>query len=67
MNNPCEFIKGIHDDPFRLVKNLTVKEYYALKEHVTGCSECTRLLDDLDEKYKDTAPGSSEWDQTRYN
>jgi hypothetical protein len=67
LDNPCEFIKGIHADPFKLVKNLTVKEYYKLKDHVEKCAECTRLLDDMDNKYKDIAPGSSPWKNTRNN
>jgi hypothetical protein len=47
MKFPCEFIQGIHADPFKMIKNLSIKEYYALKEHVQTCYNCSRLLDEI--------------------
>jgi len=56
IENFCEFVKGIHADPFKLVKNLTLREYYALKDHIQMCNKCTQLLDDVNEKYRDYKP-----------
>lgn len=66
MENFCEFVKGIHDDPFKLIKNLTLREYYDLKAHVDVCDDCTTLLEDMHEKYKDYKPDPN-LNDGRYN
>lgn len=53
IENFCEFIKGIHTDPFKLIKNLIVRDYYALQKHLQVCDECGILVDEVQEKYKD--------------
>jgi hypothetical protein len=67
LNNPCEFIKGIHDNPMALVKNLTIGDYQALTEHLQSCENCATMVDEVIEKFKDIGPGSSPWENTRWN
>lgn len=67
MNNPCEFIKGIHDNPMALVKNLTIRDYMEIQDHLQSCEKCAIMIDEVIEKYKDIGPGSSPWSNTRYN
>ena len=64
--NFCEIIKKIYENPFAKVENLTVGNFYKLKEHVATCAECSRLTEELLEKHKDV-PHESEWDKTKYN
>lgn len=66
MENFCEFIKGIHTNPFKLVKNLTVREYYDLKAHVDVCDDCATLLDEIKTKYPDDRPNPN-FNDGRYN
>lgn len=67
MNNPCEFIQNIHADPLKLIKNLTLRDYYSLQDHLQSCEKCGMLLNEVLEKYKNVGPRSSPWEQTKYN
>jgi hypothetical protein len=55
-SNFCEFIKGIHTNPFALVKELSIREYYALQKHVQVCENCAILIEEVYEKYGDAPP-----------
>ncbi len=38
----CQIIRDIEKDPKANVKPMTVREFYALKDHVAECKECSR-------------------------
>lgn len=67
IENFCEFIKKIHDSPFDLITDLTIKDYYAVAAHLKTCENCAILVTETIEKNKDKIPGVSPWDQTRFN
>jgi hypothetical protein len=56
IDNFCTFVKNIHADPFALIKDLSIRDYYALANHVKTCNTCDGLLEEIYEKYKDYKP-----------
>ena len=66
IENFCEIIRRIHADPKAKVVGLTVRDYYNLQEHVAQCEECTKLTDEILEKYKDV-PSDPNLNDGRYN
>ncbi len=66
IENFCDFIKKIHADPFTKITNLTVKEFYVLKDHLQVCDACNILVEEVAEKYKNS-PSNSAWGQIKYN
>jgi hypothetical protein len=67
IENFCEFIRKIHADPLAKIEGLSIRDFYALQDHVNQCEECLRLVDEVNERYKDIGPGSSSWDQASLN
>lgn len=64
MDNFCEFIKKIHADPMQEITDLKVGEFYKLKEHIQKCENCSILVDEVIERYKDVP---AKEDKTKYN
>jgi len=43
----CEFLRGIKEDPSRIVESLTVRDIIKLREHIKHCSECFKIVEDV--------------------
>ena len=65
---PCEFIADIQKDPSRKIDNLTVRQFYALQDHLKTCSTCNTVVDEIIEKHKDVpSDPNSGWNKIDYN
>lgn len=64
----CELIQQIKADPFKKMEGLTVGYFGLLKQHLLECEACSKIVNEVIEKYKDvkTDP-DSDWENTRYN
>lgn len=71
IENFCEFVKAIYDNPRRPLIGLTEAEFYALRDHIASCSNCTTLVEEVLDKYKNqdtsTTPLDAGWENARYN
>jgi 3-hydroxy-3-methylglutaryl CoA synthase len=66
IENYCEVVKQIYENPFAKVTGLTVQDFYNLQNHVADCEVCTKLTDEILEKYKDV-PHDPNMNDGRYN
>jgi hypothetical protein len=66
IDNPCEFIKQIREDPFAKVQDISFKDLRMLQDHLTTCKKCATLVDEVVEKYKDV-PHDSNINDGRWN
>ena len=41
----CEYIADIEANPKAIAPPLTVRQFYALREHVNGCKTCSTRVD----------------------
>jgi hypothetical protein len=64
----CEIVANIQKDPLKKVEGLTVRKFYALREHVKSCETCIRITDEILEAHKDVPDDpNSEWNRMKYN
>jgi hypothetical protein len=67
LENPCEFIKKIHENPFAKIMDLTERDLIMLREHLTVCKECAKLVDEVWAKYEDMMPIDPNINDGRWN
>jgi hypothetical protein len=66
--NLCEFIKNIEKDPLKKIEDLTIGEFYQLKDHIHICFECSEAVNRILEAHKDVPDNlDSDWSKTRFN
>jgi hypothetical protein len=53
IENPCEFIKKIRENPFVRIEDISFKDLKSLQDHLTMCDTCARVVDEVLEEYKD--------------
>lgn len=41
----CQFFKDIEKNPYKIVKRLTVRDFFEIKEHINGCDSCFESID----------------------
>ena len=50
--NWCEFFKLVEQDPFALVTDFTIRDYYEARQHVNICVPCQESADRVLAKHK---------------
>jgi hypothetical protein len=70
----CKVVAEIQKDPFKLVKdplnqtkNLTIRQFNQLREHLEVCQSCNDIVNEVLEKYKDVKRDNSGIDNTNLN
>jgi hypothetical protein len=53
IENPCEFIKKIRENPLAQVTDVSFKDLRMLQDHLTTCENCAKLVEEMWDQYKD--------------